>query len=998
MIGVRHGRMLVVATFGLSAVFFTAEAQPPDTLPPETLPPVALTDSASADADSGSADTDSASADVVTNPAATPYEVLSRPDYQPMVRAKLGLLQSSIQRLTVPEGRPVRFSATIELDGQPVTLSLEKQSIRASDFKLMVQRADDGSLVEEEPPPVSTYRGMVDAYPDAYVRASLIDGKLHAIIHASDETFGVQPVSDAEIESHKNDHVVYRMSDSEDVEGNFCGTSEKYRLLAESYWNPGANPTSAGTGLSIAELGTDADFEFYQKNGNSVSNTVLDIERVINGFVLNSSTSVAAAYEDNASINITFELTTMIVRTVAADPYSTTDSSGMLCELRATWDSLPESDIRRDAAHLFTGKVIAGPPIGVAYLFGMCNTSNGIDPDCPTQLGRFQYGVSESRYSGSNTTRRVALTAHELAHNFGASHCTGSGCHIMCDTINGCGGLPPIIFGTAASGQISSFISGESCFANLSAPQTLPFSDNFESGISSSRWSYVDGVGTTTAAVSEPSPVRTLNLDATGNDAYENNEIRSNFIQLGGETSVLLTYYTQHRFVENGESLFVEYWGSNRAWNVLNEVISDGTTQSLFDMHQHSLPANARHDEFRLRFRANVNQTDDDWYIDDVSISTSVTIVDQPQSVTVCENEMVTLSVTASGAAPISYQWRVGGVDIGGATSSSLTFNAVTLSDAGDYTCFVSNAVSNVLSDIATLTVTSTASCDTGLFCDPGECSFGVCVPGTDPCPGQQCVEASQTCIDPAVVTCQLSSSSAAPGSTVDVELFVSDAINLRGYQTTLGISGPANDVSVDCLGGGIVIDEARSDWVFLNVGDAFSKTNCGNLAALSVLGSVGGFVSTDITGAPGYLVTYPLTIDAGAVINDVYTLTIEPFPSTVFTQPPAAELLFTIGPPCTLTIQNCVVFPYGDVDLDFDVDIFDVTCVFDEFSSGSSSCLFANVDIAGFLGACSSNGTIDVFDVTAVIDAFESVPGCADPCVTPSPTPPGTSQAVRYK
>lgn len=63
-------------------------------------------------------------------------------------------------------------------------------------------------------------------------------------------------------------------------------------------------------------------------------------------------------------------------------------------------------------------------------------------------------------------------------------------------------------------------------------------------------------------------------------------------------------------------------------------------------------------------------------------------------------------SVSASGTAPLAYQWRTNGVDLaGGASSPTLTLTNVTTANAGSYTVRVSNTGGSAVSDPATLTV-----------------------------------------------------------------------------------------------------------------------------------------------------------------------------------------------------------------------------------------------------------------------------------------------------
>jgi Abnormal spindle-like microcephaly-assoc'd, ASPM-SPD-2-Hydin/Immunoglobulin domain/Immunoglobulin I-set domain len=81
-------------------------------------------------------------------------------------------------------------------------------------------------------------------------------------------------------------------------------------------------------------------------------------------------------------------------------------------------------------------------------------------------------------------------------------------------------------------------------------------------------------------------------------------------------------------------------------------------------------------------------------------------ITTQPPSQTIVAGQTATFSVTASGTAPLSYQWRKNGAAIGGATSSSYTTPVESTSDNGaQFTVVVSNSVGSVTSNTATLTV-----------------------------------------------------------------------------------------------------------------------------------------------------------------------------------------------------------------------------------------------------------------------------------------------------
>jgi glucose/arabinose dehydrogenase/regulation of enolase protein 1 (concanavalin A-like superfamily) len=85
----------------------------------------------------------------------------------------------------------------------------------------------------------------------------------------------------------------------------------------------------------------------------------------------------------------------------------------------------------------------------------------------------------------------------------------------------------------------------------------------------------------------------------------------------------------------------------------------------------------------------------------------SPAITDQPDNVTVSQGQPATFQVTATGTAPLSYQWQKDNANIIGATASAYTITAVEPSHAGTYRVIVSNAAGTVTSQAATLTVTA---------------------------------------------------------------------------------------------------------------------------------------------------------------------------------------------------------------------------------------------------------------------------------------------------
>ena len=90
-----------------------------------------------------------------------------------------------------------------------------------------------------------------------------------------------------------------------------------------------------------------------------------------------------------------------------------------------------------------------------------------------------------------------------------------------------------------------------------------------------------------------------------------------------------------------------------------------------------------------------------------VTLATAPSITNQPASTTIISGQTATLTVTASGTAPLSYQWYQGSVGITttpvGTNSASFTTPALTTTTT--YWVRVSNTAGNVNSTLATVTV-----------------------------------------------------------------------------------------------------------------------------------------------------------------------------------------------------------------------------------------------------------------------------------------------------
>ncbi len=504
-----------------------------------------------------------------------------------------------VSKLDLPAGGAQEaFSVPVSIAGALHTLDLEPRSIRADDFELVVVDAEGPKAIAA--PMETTYAGVVRGVAGSAVAATLHAGEqgpeFRAMVQIPGlETYWIEPMP----EGANGEHVVYGQSQSREIPGVRCGVDEMANLplpvLRQLVPPAGGGGTAA---FLVCELGIDSDFEYYSaKSGSNVTTLINDISNIIN--------MCATIYQTDA--NVTFKITHFIVRTVAAgQPYTSTDPNTLLNQFDAEWTN-NNGGVRRDLAHLFTGKNMNGGVIGIAYLSAVCSTAIG-------------YGLSESKYGG-NLTSRVALTAHEVGHNFSAGHCdtSCSPCTIMCSGIGGCAG-PLTSFGCSAAG-IATYATGRVCLndANTApSPLAIPFEDTFPAALDTKKWTANFGGLASAGGTNEPSPTLSLNLDSA--DTIHSVWLDTKTVNL---TPVFLSFYAQPLNVPAGQTLQVQcYNATTNLYQTVATVASDGSAQSVYSRTEVALPAaclsNVRS---RLRFAVAGTANTQDWFIDNVSVN-----------------------------------------------------------------------------------------------------------------------------------------------------------------------------------------------------------------------------------------------------------------------------------------------------------------------------------------------------------------------------------------
>jgi glucose/arabinose dehydrogenase len=90
--------------------------------------------------------------------------------------------------------------------------------------------------------------------------------------------------------------------------------------------------------------------------------------------------------------------------------------------------------------------------------------------------------------------------------------------------------------------------------------------------------------------------------------------------------------------------------------------------------------------------------------------STAPSISSHPSNVTVAAGQTASFSVTASGSAPLQYQWQRNGVNIANASSPTYSLVTAPADNGATFRAVVSNSAGSVTSNAATLTVLSNSA------------------------------------------------------------------------------------------------------------------------------------------------------------------------------------------------------------------------------------------------------------------------------------------------
>jgi hypothetical protein len=365
-------------------------------------------------------------------------------------------------------------------------LQVSPYDMRSADYSAQVI---DATGVKHALPKgdVFTYKGNVKGLPDAQARMSLTERGLQGAILTKQGRYFLQPAQNISKTAAADEFVLYEGSDVT-KDGATCGVTLADEVAAqEEVAKAGAasdvieaeasGPVPSLSQMKIARISTDADGEYVNSLGGATQaiNQITSILNFVDGIY-------------QSEIGITFQIVQQNTwADLTSDPYTSTAPSTRLQQFRDHWNTnFPNSDANRRAlAHLFTGVDLDGGTIGIASLAAVCRSPN------------FAYGLSQQFPLGSSNivAQTVVLTAHEIGHNFSATHTNQVDTQTPPDVENPCEETimeASVGFGTSfcpfSRSQITGHANGQgSCLdSTLTPPPTSQNCTSVQTGIGQS--------------------------------------------------------------------------------------------------------------------------------------------------------------------------------------------------------------------------------------------------------------------------------------------------------------------------------------------------------------------------------------------------------------------------------------------------------------------------------------------------------------------------------
>lgn len=314
-----------------------------------------------------------------------------------------------------PEKTAIRLELgekmVFEIDLQPAGL--------IADNYLLQLAATERTQEERSGRIFKAFKGQLLNRRGGEVRLTIDNDFIYGYIQDGEDRWFIEPLRF--FTGKSNDQFVFYHVDEvvENFDNTHCASMDlevnQQRLIQSIWKKKRENPQesrSAGECYQL-DLAIASDWSMYaeyNQNATELENRNIGVMNNVQG-----------NYEGEFDDDIEFNIVTQYISTCSTcDPWtSSTDAGALLGDFR-NWGNDGGFGVSFGLGQLWTDRNFNGLTIGVAYLSGVCNNWN--------------YHVLQNFSSNANFLR--VLTAHEIGHNFNASHDASGSDFIMAPSVN----------------------------------------------------------------------------------------------------------------------------------------------------------------------------------------------------------------------------------------------------------------------------------------------------------------------------------------------------------------------------------------------------------------------------------------------------------------------------------------------------------------------------------------------------------------------------------
>ncbi len=371
---------------------------------------------------------------------------------------------------------------TLALDnGDHWSLQLFPNDLQADDYRLVVETPKGRQEFPKST--VKTFAGHVLNPGGGELRLTLDRDFIYGYFEKEGALYFIEPLYRLVPEAPRDYYLFYRASDVNPTTNLKCGwTDMKGHHEQTEHKGEDAEPNEKLIGQCyIAEVALAADFSIFQLFGGAAG---------AENFMLGTLNNVQTNYDDEFADEVQFQVVTVFVAScLGCNPWTSSNDGELLLESFRDWGNSGGfgPGIAYDFASLWSDRNFTGPPVGLAWLGGLC--------------GFLRYNVLQ-HFTSSAVLLRV-VQSHEIGHNFNANHDSQGQPFIMAPSVNATND-----WSSNSINRINNYINTSGCLspctalgppiAGIFAPVThvcpgsvVPFIDNSSNLPNSWQWQFI---------------------------------------------------------------------------------------------------------------------------------------------------------------------------------------------------------------------------------------------------------------------------------------------------------------------------------------------------------------------------------------------------------------------------------------------------------------------------------------------------------------------------